>query len=303
MSVRARPQSQKEQENADKCIWQMSPGIISLMPSALCDFINEQRLTPALAPRFTFCINPHLRNHIATCMGPETSNRNLYTSVALQIVESFLEGNNGTFCSSYFLGTIMVYGATGAGKTYTMLGSEKKRQSLIEEEIKSEISCFDSPRKGGNSGLLFYSMEHIFASLDAESTTFIRCTYVEIYNDNVYDLLQGKSGLGNPLSVNEVESKEFVIRSAMEIPVRNLQELIKVVRKGERTISFIKHVGNRHYAESVMNHHSSRSHTIFQIKMQRLSSDNTLIKSQMVSTVNLCVEFCGSSGRRTLCGI
>lgn len=50
--------------------------------------------------------------------------------------------------------------------------------------------------------------------------------------------------------------KEFVIRNLKEFSVTSLDEVFKIVGKGER---------NRHYAETILNHQSSRSHTVFKV--------------------------------------
>jgi type IV secretory pathway ATPase VirB11/archaellum biosynthesis ATPase len=45
---------------------------------------------------------------------PETSQREIYLETSKELINSFINGYNGT---------IIVYGQTGSGKTYTMFGS------------------------------------------------------------------------------------------------------------------------------------------------------------------------------------
>jgi hypothetical protein len=183
-----------------------------------------------------------------------TTNWSVYESVAKPIVSAFLDGKNGRNGDGGRVGTIIVYGPTGAGKTYTMLGSEKKQASLREAEL-GDIGSPSRPQMGSTecSGLLFYGLQQVFRGLEGSSElqdptqdcetkphkcaadTFVRCAYVEIYNDNIYDLLKDKTALSAPLSVNENESREFVIKGAADVPVRSLQDLVQVIRKGERT--------------------------------------------------------------------
>jgi len=91
----------------------------------------------------------------------------------------------------------------------------------------------------------------------------LRCSYIEIYNDQVYDLLQTRDKLGEPLTVNEDPKKDFYIKGLTEESVSTLNEILEKLRKGE---------GNRHYARTTMNHSSSRSHTIFRLVVQTVTN-------------------------------
>jgi len=63
--------------------------------------------------------------------------------------------------------TVFAYGATGSGKTYTMVGADQ------------------------DPGLMVLSLRDIFnvmqQSPDAEQT--VTCSYLEVYNEIIYDLL------------------------------------------------------------------------------------------------------------------
>jgi len=63
--------------------------------------------------------------------------------------------------------------------------------------------------------------------------------------------------------------------------VKSVNEVIEVIRKGER---------NRHYAENVMNRNSSRSHTIFQVKLTKVNGERSF-KSEMVIIYINQIEF------------
>ncbi len=76
------------------------------------------------------------------------------------MVKSFLEGYN---CS------LFAYGQTGAGKTHTMMGN------LSQENLK---------------GLQPRCLEYLFYLLkERQLETLIKVTYVEIYNEKIFDLL------------------------------------------------------------------------------------------------------------------
>lgn len=68
-------------------------------------------------------------------------------------------------------GTIFAYGQTGCGKTHTMMGK---------------------PHDVEHRGIIPNCFAHIFGCIDQDSQTkkfLVRCSYLEIYNEEVYDLL------------------------------------------------------------------------------------------------------------------
>ena len=107
-------------------------------------------------------------------------------------------------------------------------------------------------------GILILAVKDIFTEIEKQIDRkfFIRCSYIEIYMDQVYDLLKPQDQLAETLSINEDASKEFYVKGAMEEIVSSIEEIIMKIRKGE---------SNRHFASTMMNHCSSRSHTIFRL--------------------------------------
>ena len=92
----------------------------------------------------------------------ETSQRDVYDQVAFPIVDSIFQGYNGT---------VFAYGQTGCGKTYTMMG-------IVEDPDKR--------------GIIPNAFNHIFGFIKTEGENkkfLVRCSFVEIYNEEVRDLL------------------------------------------------------------------------------------------------------------------
>jgi len=183
-------------------------------------------------------------------MDSKVSNQTIFTELVKPITEGFLEGINDT---------IIMYGPTGSGKTYTMLGDERIRKNL-NEITEHELFLNNKP------GILLYALDYIFKHI--QYNMFLNVSYIEVYNDNAYDLLQEKI----ELTVSEQESGKFVLKGVKEHIVKSVNEVIEVIRKGEK---------NRHYAENVMNRNSSRSHTIFQVKLTKVNGEKSF-KSEMV---------------------
>src|SRR5574343_596733 len=90
------------------------------------------------------------------------SQQELYEETAFALVESVIEGYNGT---------IFAYGQTGCGKTFTMSGNASV------PELR---------------GIIPNSFSHIFEAIsvsDASKIFLVRCSYLEIYNEEIRDLL------------------------------------------------------------------------------------------------------------------
>ena len=86
----------------------------------------------------------------------------IFNETAYPIIDNVLQGYNGT---------IFAYGQTGCGKTHTMLGIP------------------DDPQM---RGIIPNCFAHIFGFIDEqkEAMTFlVRCSYLEIYNEEIHDLL------------------------------------------------------------------------------------------------------------------
>lgn len=91
--------------------------------------------------------------------GEDSNQFNVYNIAARHIVNNVLKGYNGT---------ILAYGQTGTGKTFTMLGNK---------------NC---------PGIIPNSFAHIFdhiAKCQQDKTFLVRVSYLEIYNEEIRDLL------------------------------------------------------------------------------------------------------------------
>jgi hypothetical protein len=96
-----------------------------------------------------------------------------------QLIEQQLCG-----CGALYVGTIFAYGQTGAGKTYTMSGDTSNYQQR---------------------GVVPRAVHHIFREMDMRvvKEMVVRCSYLEIYNEVMYDLLADEVGAGDNLSIVE----------------------------------------------------------------------------------------------------
>lgn len=112
---------------------------------------------------------------------PRASQSEVYDSV-----EPFIES---AFCG--FNATIFAYGQTGTGKTHTMLGVDIwGLGSHSDTSVKDAISAV--AREKTLWGIIPRTMAHIFSYVEKHRETHqfkIWCSYLEIYNEQVFDLL------------------------------------------------------------------------------------------------------------------
>lgn len=127
--------------------------------------------------------------------------------------------------------TVFAYGATGAGKTYTMLGTEE------------------------NPGIMPLTLEELFNKIasykDREYT--VKLWYLEIYNENIRDLL---SSSDEYLDLREDPTKGVIVSGITEITATSSKHVLGVLKKGNK---------NRTTESTNANETSSRSHAILQI--------------------------------------
>ncbi|TNN17237.1 Kinesin-like protein [Schistosoma japonicum] len=167
--------------------------------------------------------------------GCNSKQTDIYNRVARPIIEKVLGGYNGT---------IFAYGQTGTGKTFTMEG------------IRSEPEL---------RGIIPNSFAHIFGAIaksDANTRFLVRVSYLEIYNEEVRDLL-GKDQSAN-LDVKERPDIGVYVKNLSSFVVHSPNEMDKLMSFGNK---------NRVTGATNMNEHSSRSHAIYTITIE--CSENT----------------------------
>lgn len=100
--------------------------------------------------------------------------------------------------------TIFAYGQTGSGKTYTMFGKdwENSFQEIekSKKSMKQNTPLTDVASDSNYAGLIPRSTYHLFNCLDQQKGQFnVFCSFIQIYNEKVYDLLQVLFGLARTL--------------------------------------------------------------------------------------------------------
>ena len=181
----------------------------------------------------------------------ETTQREVYDQVAFPIVDSIFQGYNGT---------VFAYGQTGCGKTFTMMGI------VTDPNLK---------------GIIPNAFSHIFGFIKTEGESkrfFLRCSFVEIYNEEVRDLLGNKD---KKLDIREDPKKGTILRDLNYVTIKSPADIEKCLEKGNK---------NRHVGQTSMNDQSSRSHSLFTVYLEieeKGENGNSRIKSGKLNLVDL----------------
>lgn len=154
--------------------------------------------------------------------------------------------------------------------THTPKGKEKLNRTTtnLPRERKSSV-----PK---TEGLIMMALKKIFQEIEVsekEGEEFVvKLSYIEIYNENVYDLLRDLADHnGKTLQINEdIKKNEFHVKNAQEECITSLKEALEVLERGEK---------NRHFAATNLNHNSSRSHALFRIMVKYVDKENNVYES------------------------
>eukprot|EP01102_Stenamoeba_stenopodia_P009486 TRINITY_DN279_c0_g1_i1.p1 TRINITY_DN279_c0_g1~~TRINITY_DN279_c0_g1_i1.p1 ORF type:complete len:697 (-),score=174.81 TRINITY_DN279_c0_g1_i1:103-2193(-) len=255
-----------------------------------CAFFEEDDVTVTLKVldknKNTSNQNKELRYQFSydRVFAPYATQEEIYLNTSAPIIQSFLNGVNGA---------VIAYGQTGAGKTFTMFGPG-----------------FDDPRniEGPQThlrGIIPRLMEDLFANLPEGS--LINASYVEIYNENLRDLLadserrkrsSSTTSLGSlsstsssssssssmsissptqslPLKMQKLPDGSLRIVGAVQRRINDMFDVRKVMKDGAKA---------RIVGATEQNIESSRSHAVLIL---------TLSRGGMVSQLSL-VDLAGS---------
>ncbi|XP_006735934.1 kinesin-like protein KIF18B [Leptonychotes weddellii] len=182
--------------------------------------------------------------------GEAATQRDVFQHTTHSVLDSFLQGYN---CS------VFAYGATGAGKTHTMLGRE------------------------GDPGIMYLTTMELYRRLEAhqeEKRFEVLISYQEVYNEQIHDLLEPKG----PLAIREDPDKGVVVQGLSFHQPTSAEQLLELLTRGNR---------NRTQHPTDANATSSRSHAIFQIFVKQQDRVPGLTQALRVAKMSL-IDLAGS---------
>eukprot|EP00756_Hemistasia_phaeocysticola_P013993 Hpha_TRINITY_DN15316_c6_g5::TRINITY_DN15316_c6_g5_i1::g.89996::m.89996/K10396/KIF5; kinesin family member 5 len=252
--IRFRPQNEKEQERDGKLAVR---------------FCNEQEVDvlPNLGQTqrtFTF---DHIFNSSAV-------QEDIYDKIGVPVVESVLQGYNGT---------ILAYGQTGSGKTHTMMGPEGGTSAALEED------SVHYEKRGLVPRIISQILSRLESQPSAEVEWHVSVSCFELYKEKIRDLIrdpaESQSAEHQDLKIREDRGQTgrgVYVENLREVRCQSPAEIFDVVRMGMR---------NKQVASTGMNDTSSRSHTLITLWVTQIShvQDDT----KTVGRLNL-VDLAGS---------
>ncbi|KAG2681382.1 hypothetical protein I3760_11G141700 [Carya illinoinensis] len=175
------------------------------------------------------------------------SQKRVYEVVAKPVVESVLDGYNGT---------IMAYGQTGTGKTYTL-------GRLGEEDTAAR-------------GIMVRAMEDILADVSLE-TDSISVSYLQLYMETIQDLLDPAND--NIPIVEDSKTGDVSLPGANLVEIRDQKSFVELLRLGE---------AHRFAANTKLNTESSRSHAILMVHVKRsVKGKHSALSSEKGSNLHM----------------
>ncbi|KNC82727.1 hypothetical protein SARC_04998 [Sphaeroforma arctica JP610] len=258
VAIRIRPQSERELvEEADICVQQM-PGDANQIVLGRDKSYSFDQVYP-----------------------PELDQKSVYNGCVKGIVDKCVQGYNTT---------ILAYGQTGTGKTYTMgsgsdtlsSGVPLDQQGIIPRTVRDiyaqlESSTTAEDREGADDGQNSPNKDgtrqeggDTGKNRNSESYA-VSVSFIELYNDTIVDLLHPSADLDstNNLTPNQVsivedrKSGETYLKGVTKVPSKDADEVFAHLRRGSDA---------RTTASTNMNATSSRSHAILTIHLTRTSS-------------------------------
>ncbi|ESW27161.1 hypothetical protein PHAVU_003G179100 [Phaseolus vulgaris] len=236
--VRLRPMNTKEKEAGSRCCVR----VVNRRDVYLTEFANENdylRLNRLRGRHLTF----------DAAFPDSASQQEVYSTSTSELVEAVLQGRNGSvFC----------YGATGAGKTYTMLGTVE------------------------NPGVMVLAIKDLFSKIrqrSCDGNHVVHLSYLEVYNETVRDLLSP----GRPLVLRE-DKQGIVAAGLTQYRAYSTDEVMALLQQGNQ---------NRTTEPTRANETSSRSHAILQVVVEYRVRDAAMNIINRVGKLSL-IDLAGS---------
>jgi kinesin family member 6/9 len=184
-------------------------------------------------------------HHVLHNAGQES----VYESNTSKVVDGVMNGRNGT---------VFAYGQTGAGKTFTMLGS---------------LGTYHQ------RGIQPRAISHIFSQIEArtEYDFKVSVSYMELYNERIFDLLSidQKDQSSYQIVEDKRRGKGTHVRGLITRECTSEKEALNCLFEGAE---------RRTTAQHVLNTSSNRSHCIFTIyitQRSRLASSDKVVHSKL----------------------
>lgn len=177
----------------------------------------------------------------------DASQDQIYKETTKQLIDSVLDGFNGT---------VFAYGATGCGKTYTVSGTQ------------------DYP------GIIFRAMDDLFKRIEElqdDKNFEVSLSYLEIYNETIRDLLNPDMS-SKKLVIREDSNQRTTVANLSYHYPKTVQDVIDLVIRGNL---------NRTTSPTEANEVSSRSHAVLQVHVLQTNKQVDLVSKHTFATLSI----------------
>uniref|UniRef100_A0A915PBG2 Kinesin motor domain-containing protein n=1 Tax=Meloidogyne floridensis TaxID=298350 RepID=A0A915PBG2_9BILA len=263
VAVRVRPLLSKKEKT--KNVVKLSNNSILLSHPNDLDSTNSKQFG------FDFCFpstqqqefNPNIASTSSSSSFNSTLSSQQFTTNLLEGTQQHLfeaigiDVVNNAFCG--FNTCVFAYGQTGSGKSYTMMGSKEE------------------------PGLIPRLCKELFQRINQNSSNIkVEISFYEVYNERIRDLLSNSK----PLKVREHSLLGPIVEGLSIFQVTNVEQIERFISIGNR---------QRSTATTLMNEQSSRSHSVFSIKITQIvvAVEDKNFTGETVSKISL-VDLAGS---------
>uniref|UniRef100_A0A3Q3LF76 Kinesin-like protein n=1 Tax=Mastacembelus armatus TaxID=205130 RepID=A0A3Q3LF76_9TELE len=237
--------------------------------------------------------------------GVSVSQRELFEHVAKPLVDDLIHGKNGL---------LFTYGVTGSGKTFTMTGSPGQGGLLPRslDMIFNSIGSFQAKRyvfkTDDKNGMDVQSEVDALLERQRRENSLSAPKTLQKLDPEIADMIMQEEafkaeGVDEDCSYNNVieippqskilredQNHNMYVAGCMEVEIKSAEEAFQVFWRGQK---------KRKVANTRLNRESSRSHSVFIIKLAQApldaDGDNVLQDKNQVTVSQLClVDLAGS---------
>mmetsp|Transcript_45883 Transcript_45883/g.109262 ORF Transcript_45883/g.109262 Transcript_45883/m.109262 type:complete len:1009 (-) Transcript_45883:195-3221(-) len=202
--------------------------------------------------------------------GPAATQSDVYKTCTLPLVDVVLTGTNAC---------VFAFGATGAGKTHSMLGPEGGRSQDSQAGILPRAAAEIFRRLTRQEADASAALGHV-----GLSAYEVRASFLEVYRESAFDLLSGPVSASRDSScacpLREDRDGRVYAEGAKVVRVQSAAQLLALVAAGAQA---------RATAATGVHAHSSRSHALLILEVEHRwrgaakqdSEEKQLVKSQV----------------------
>ncbi len=199
-------------------------------------------------------------------LGPDSSQQLVYETIR-DVIPSLLEGYNSS---------ILAYGQTSAGKTFTMLGDRLKGEGVMVRAMRDLFELLDEQQKNRATA----------TSAGRTVDYALTFSYLEVYNEAIHDLLADpkKDVPVGGLELQDGTEGDVQVLELSEHKPHSVDEVMSLLERGN---------ANRSQSATDANETSSRSHAVLQVHVRRTERKTisgkvkTIIRRSKLSMIDL----------------